>query len=528
MNKIKMKFTIILMLLLLFSTTTVSAQVTVGTGTPPHDFSVLEVSAATTPGGLRLPQLTTAQRNAWRDYFLKVSTENPLKPLGTTGVTFDELANALGLAIFNTDTKCYEYWNASRWVSLCEGSSLTSISPDPCQDVKADGSGCDSEFTVTDPDCPNGPFTIMIVAGQDYAVLYDVNEADGIFRISFQPNNSINPRSVVVRVTSSCTGLYKDFLFLQDGYTCNTTLGTAPAITAVPAGKNITFCAGGAVYLSIDQTTISSQATLGDVIWTRNNIEIARGVNNIVVTRDGKYDVWMGYIGCNQLAGNAVTVTRDGTGAPQPVSILVNGNNGMVCGLTGTTRLVAFNPNSSGNIIWFNNGVQATPVSTTVVTGGVSAEVGTGNWFAVVKDGTCYSAPSQTVTVDSSTGSLLTAPDMEYGGSFCAGSSILLSVSTASYNASYTYTWYENNMQIGIGTSVMYTVPTGAASVVIRCRATATLAGSCAQEASAVQTITAGTIPQRPVITGNTALCNGSATLTVVPVGSGTYTYAWY
>lgn len=523
--------TVLLTVLSVLCALPVCSQVTVGDGTPPRDFSVLEVSTKDTKGGLRLPQLTTAQRNAWRDYFLGTATGNPVKPSGN--VTADELANAPGLAIFNTDTKCYEYWNSTRWVSLCEGSSLMTISPEPCKDVAEDGSGCDDEFTITDPDCQNGPFTIMIVAGQDYASLYDVNEADGIFRISFQPNNSVNQRSVVVRVTSSCTGLYKDFLFLQDGHTCNVNLGNAPAITAVPAGNNIAFCAGGAVYLSIDESSISSPASLGDVIWTRNNIEIARGVNNIVVTQEGKYDVWMGYIGCNRLDGNAVTVTRDGTGAPQPVSIIVNGNNGMVCGPDGTTGLVVINPNGSGDILWFKNGVLAIAgtdytVSSTSGNYVEIKDVGVGEWFAVVKDGNCYSRPSETVFVieNPDSGGSLTVPEITYSGSFCAGSSILLSLSSGSYNATYTYTWYENNTALGTGRSMMYTVPNNVGQVVIRCRAT--LSGSCAEEALSVEPVTTGTIPSRPVITGDRVLCSGKATLNVEAVESGAYIYTWY
>lgn len=497
------------------------AQVTIGADTPPHNFSVLEVSTSGTKGGLRLPQLTTAERNAWRDYFLGKTVN-----ASGGGVTPDELANASGLAIFNTDIKCYEYWNSGRWVSLCEGNSQMTINPQPCQNVAADGTGCDKEFTVTDPDCLNGPFTIVVVAGSGYASLHDLNEVDGIFKIVFQPNNSVNPRSAVVRVTSSCTGLYKDFLFIQSGFACDASLGNAPAITAVPS--SLKFCAGGAAYLSIDKTAITGTGTLGDVIWTRNNIEIAHGVNNIVVTQNGKYEVWMGFIGCNAGTGSSVDITRDGTGAPKPVDIVVAGNNGMVCGPAGTTTLVALNPNSGGTVLWFKDGILQDGTGGTQNITGTQVTVGIGEWFAVVKDGDCYSFPSETVSVqeDSSSGSSLTVPVIDKGGSFCAGSSILLSVSSGSYDASYSYIWYENNTQIGTGRSVMYTVPSGVASVVIRCQAT--LAGSCAQEALTVEAISVGTIPAMPAISGNTVLCSGRATLNVIPSGTGAYTYAWY
>ncbi|GAB6120348.1 hypothetical protein JCM30204_14970 [Dysgonomonas termitidis] len=95
------------------------AQVTVGDGVPPHDFSVLEVSTASTKAGLRLPHLTTAERNAWRDYFLGTNTGNPVNPSGS-GVTADELINAPGLMIYNTTNNCVEYWNTLKWVSFCD------------------------------------------------------------------------------------------------------------------------------------------------------------------------------------------------------------------------------------------------------------------------------------------------------------------------------------------------------------------------------------------------------------------------
>ena len=505
----RLKRTIIL-ILLAACIGTAYGQVTVGSNKEPDDFSILEI-VSNDAGGLRLPQLSA---NRLKD----ITDSEAFK-------TEKELL-ARGLVIFNTTSKCIEYWNASRWVSLCEGNSLMTISPDPCLNVNADGTGCDSEFKITDPDCQNGPFTIFIVAGADYANLTGVIEADGIFRVAFRPNNSIYMRAVVVRVTSSCTGLYKDFLFTQVGQACDSSLGNAPAITAVPTNQK--FCAGGAVYLSFDASTLGGSATLADVIWTRNNVEVARGKNNIVVTQEGKYEVWMGYVGCNAGAGNSVTITRDGTGAPMPLRILVNGNNGMVCGPTGTTELVALNPNSGGTVVWFKNGIQTNPISVTAVPGGVKAVVGIGDWFAAVQDGTCYSRPSETVFVveNPNSGGSLTVPVVDKSGSFCADGSILLSVSAATYNAAYTYTWYENNTQIGAGSSVMYTVPSGVPSVVIRCRATQ--AGNCPKEALTVEPITAGSIPAKPAIQGVPLLCSGTATLNIIPAASGTYTWQWY
>ncbi|NDV96385.1 hypothetical protein D0T84_15890 [Dysgonomonas sp. 521] len=398
---------------------------------------------------------------------------------------------------------------------MCDGTSQMEISPKPCTDVEADGTGCDDEFEITDPDCVNGPFTFAVLTGADYLSLTETDETAGTFRVSFEANNSTKPRSAVVRVTSSCTGLYKDFLFSQLGQSCDSSLGEAPAINSKPSGKTISFCAGGAVYLWVDPAF----ANLDELIWTRNNIEIARGVNYITVTQAGVYDIWMGLIGCGQKAGNAVTVSKDGTGAPAPVAIVVRGNNGMVCDANGTTKLIASNPSGTGTVVWFKDGQDSGLTGTEI-------QAGVGDWFAVVKDGDCYSTPSETVTVsvDPNAGTDLITPVIAKPAVFCAGGSVQLSVSNV--QPGYTYTWYENNTQIGTGQNILYTVPATGSSFVLRCRAT--MSSSCAAEAIGTETITTGTIPQRPNITGDKVLCSGVATLNAVPSGAGTYTYQWY
>jgi hypothetical protein len=75
------------------------AQVTIGSADNPHDFSILELISGG-ERGLRLPQMTTEQRDA-------------LTP------TLTGNSNALGLEIFNTTTKCVETWNGSKWIQAC-------------------------------------------------------------------------------------------------------------------------------------------------------------------------------------------------------------------------------------------------------------------------------------------------------------------------------------------------------------------------------------------------------------------------
>jgi hypothetical protein len=79
-----------------------SAQVTVGSLDDPQDFSILELISNS--GGLRLPQMTTAQRETMQE---------------TSEFKSKATADAMGLQIFNLDTKCVETWNGVEWISKC-------------------------------------------------------------------------------------------------------------------------------------------------------------------------------------------------------------------------------------------------------------------------------------------------------------------------------------------------------------------------------------------------------------------------
>ena len=92
-----LKLSFVLICILFFSKTTLTGQVTIGNEKKPENFSVLEVSTVNVKGGLRLPQLSTTQRDA----------------LSVVGKS-----EAAGLLIFNTTTKRIEYWDGSKWISL--------------------------------------------------------------------------------------------------------------------------------------------------------------------------------------------------------------------------------------------------------------------------------------------------------------------------------------------------------------------------------------------------------------------------
>ena len=77
-----------------------NAQITIGDDKVPEGFSLLELQS-NTHNGLRLPQMTTEERDAMADADFKANPE------------------AMGLRIFNTSNHCVETWNGFAWISAC-------------------------------------------------------------------------------------------------------------------------------------------------------------------------------------------------------------------------------------------------------------------------------------------------------------------------------------------------------------------------------------------------------------------------
>ena len=92
---------------------TMSAQVTIGSGNPPSQWSLLDldnrerVENNEQPKALHLPRLDTEERR-----------------LLTESFTPNDKEAAKGLMIYRTDAMgdvgCLEFWNGEEWVSLCE------------------------------------------------------------------------------------------------------------------------------------------------------------------------------------------------------------------------------------------------------------------------------------------------------------------------------------------------------------------------------------------------------------------------
>ena len=233
--------------LLLFFAMPLKAQVKIGdNSTPPKSFSVLELSTAKVKGGLRLPQLTTAQCTA------------------LSGLS-DPAAD--GLVVYNTDIDCIEYWHAGQWVTLCndkpditftdaEGKSFVF---DPETPFLATG----TTLTLTlheSPECtppPNQPYSVSVKVGNGVLVTQQP-DATGMFKVTVPENKSSGLRYAVISVTDNCMNESQDFIFAQASGGCQ-----VPAMPGTITGATTNICAGGGA-----QSYSITQAVQGATSYT--------------------------------------------------------------------------------------------------------------------------------------------------------------------------------------------------------------------------------------------------------------------
>ena len=154
----------------------VKAQTTIGEQKQPASFSILELSTEIVKGGLRLPQLSTTQRD--------------LLGVGSNKTT------APGLLIYNTDIDCVEFWNGAGWISFCS-------SVPPSAPILAVNSN-------------NQIFQFDEIAGQTITVTTNqsgwtasssetwctVSPASGSFTVTCSTNSGGAPRTATITVTA--------------------------------------------------------------------------------------------------------------------------------------------------------------------------------------------------------------------------------------------------------------------------------------------------------------------------------------
>jgi len=474
---------IAIIFLLFVNSALLNAQVTIGSNKAPEKFSVLELISD--KSGVRLPQLTIEQRDAM------VTTEFISNP-------FSE-----GLLLYNLTTKCVDIWNGGEWIDLCTNSAHFILIDDPknVDPFPSDGRQ-ENIYTISDMQCTHaGTFDFTWISGEQFIDRLIILDAGaGKFSVKFLPNNQAFERHAILLIKDPC-GNSKSFVFTQEGD--DNGCGTSVPVPDIKSENGLTLCNNGAVYLYLNGRPN------GTYIWTLNGYEVGRGVN-YVAQYAGKYIVYADKIGCPN--SKSVMVTSSSTLAPDPVHLIVNTNNGIVCDIDGTTELIVTST-ANGNIVWYKDGVKQDDPA---YNGKTAINAGIGLWHAVVEDGSCSSVFSESALVFLAPlgGSPIPAPVMKINGKtsgwqFCNGGSVYLEVDN--YNPQYVYTWYIDNMQIAKGTGIYYPVPF-ASQVVVRLQVTG---AGCAQEVNTFETINTTPAPSIPTISGRGALCGGSTMLTV-------------
>jgi len=216
------------------------AQVVIGNNSAtPRPFSLLEMETTYRKGGLRLPQLTSAQC----DSLATVFTSGGFSPT--------EAQDAKGLVVYNTGDGCVEYWNAGQWNSLCDDRLIYFVQDGNDRVLKdinnpfppfAAGGG---SLTLTPHDSPecsaSTPYTADIRMGSEYAQVTPITPATGKFSLTLSINTTNQSRIAILRITNKCTGSFQDFLVLQDAEVCsNPTITSTTGLTqTISSGSNI-------------------------------------------------------------------------------------------------------------------------------------------------------------------------------------------------------------------------------------------------------------------------------------------------
>ena len=108
---------------------TTSAQVTIGSGNPPSEWSLLYLCTYYQQKALHNARMTTDQRNTLMCYSdLNIHS-------------LEDQTRAQGLMIFNTDAMgdvgCLEFWNGRQWISLCTERLSPPFYPTPSDNAHA-------------------------------------------------------------------------------------------------------------------------------------------------------------------------------------------------------------------------------------------------------------------------------------------------------------------------------------------------------------------------------------------------------
>jgi uncharacterized protein (TIGR02145 family) len=472
--------------------------------------------------GLKTPRLNTGQRNTIQ------TSNNPY---------------AKGQVIYNTDNNCLEYWNGTKWASLCLGTANISLGGNPCGAydpanpplAAADGSGTPCTFTPTDdPACvvPSGQaYQVYLTAGAAYATLA-IDELTSAFSVTFSENNSANTRIAVVRVVNNCSGEFQDFLFTQAGASCPSSISPFH-IKNYPTND---LC-GGAVQAEVELNGQSGVSQTGiEYIWEYGGVVVHTGDVWKDITRAGHYKVWAGLLGCGSAAEFDVTGTNTSS---QQTPVISATNGGVLCS-GGNVYLNVENSSAGGGDaeVWYHNGHMSTIGNPSPLSGAAAA----GEWYMAWQNNltSCTTRGSNVITLTDQTSgaAALPAPVATVNGqpltaalTICKNGTLELKVTNAAvYPTGTVFEWFDNGVSISSSTdAVIYTVAGNKTSMRLAVKASNNSNGCPNTVQSAPQNVTL-TAPAATTINNGAAkapIC-GATPATLSATNTSGAAYEWF
>ena len=514
-------YSVILLTALLFSLP-LKAQVNIGDKTSPQPFSLLEINSTYYKGGLRLPQLTTAERDSL-----------------TSAPAFDPNAS-LGLVIYNTDNNCVEYWNIDHWTTLCNDNiNIVFTKPNNSPRVKANivdptatpfpaaGDSIGPFAPHDNPECTgiNPVYTVSIKIGAAYTRVKTVDATTGAFTMVMDPNLSSGLRYAVVSVTDNCIKESQDFIFSQ----ASCVLPAQPGAISGPASICTT---GGAPGYSI-----SAVAGATSYAWTvPSSWTIASGQGTVAISVTPVSTVTSGNISVTAINSCGVSPARTIAVSLIPVFTQPNPANVTICYNTTTTFSLGATTGGSGAItyLWQQssdsiNWVSATGTNNTqnYTTPSLMTKMYYRRQATAATCGGTLTSAVATVTVYAN----FTQPNPT-AVSICYNSTNAFTLAAATGgNGAITYQWQSstNNStwtNISGATSANYTTSALTANTYYRRQATSATCGTISSTGALVTVYTNFTQPDPTAAT----ICPGSTntfTLAAATGGSGAITYQW-
>ena len=225
-----------LLLLFIGSTLNVQSQVVIGDAVVPQSFSALEIISNGT-GGLRLPQLTNAQR---------VAVQTAIEALAPA-----EQYKAEGLMIFNIDASCVEFWNGTEWISNCAGlvGSIGSLDCSGAAITAISGAAVNVTKTLTYSDLTG---TVSVTDGQELGAEGSLTVIANGAQDLTDPSGSI---SVIITGTAPAASTSIPVELAGASCSISVTPCVAPTISAYsPTGRGITVVVGGSTVTTFGVT----------------------------------------------------------------------------------------------------------------------------------------------------------------------------------------------------------------------------------------------------------------------------------